>query len=158
MAASSGTLYFKRQRSSWRFGALRSVSWRPAKRRRNPASSAEFPDPDLPSALRHRGASPRSTERLGMTSLTHLDRRGSRYCSRARNRSQPAGFRSPRTVGISSETVGWIGTAHCNVGYGAPAFILVSMRRSEEPTSELQSLMRTSYPVFCLNKQYPNQP
>jgi hypothetical protein len=26
------------------------------------------------------------------------------------------GFRSPRTVGISSETVGWIGTAHCKVG------------------------------------------
>src|SRR3546814_1343250 len=25
--------------------------------------------------------------------------------------------------------------------------------RSEEPTSELQSLMRTSYAVFCLNKQ-----
>src|SRR3546814_1739343 len=24
--------------------------------------------------------------------------------------------------------------------------------RSEEPTSELQSLMRTSYAVFCLNK------
>jgi hypothetical protein len=26
------------------------------------------------------------------------------------------GFRSPRTVGISSETVGWIGTAHCRIG------------------------------------------
>src|SRR3546814_6254187 len=26
-------------------------------------------------------------------------------------------------------------------------------RRSEEPTSELQSLMRTSYPVFCLKKK-----
>src|SRR3546814_5824039 len=24
--------------------------------------------------------------------------------------------------------------------------------RSEEPTSEIQSLMRTSYPVFCLKK------
>src|SRR3546814_4868160 len=32
--------------------------------------------------------------------------------------------------------------------------------RSEEPTSELQSLMRTSYAVFCLKKQqsvYPNR-
>src|SRR3546814_9129213 len=27
------------------------------------------------------------------------------------------------------------------------------MRRSEEHTSELQSLMRTSYAVFCLNKK-----
>src|SRR3546814_8394843 len=29
-------------------------------------------------------------------------------------------------------------------------------RRSEEHTSELQSLMRTSYAVFCLNKKQPN--
>src|SRR3546814_3400255 len=28
-----------------------------------------------------------------------------------------------------------------------------SALRSEEPTSELQSLMRTSYAVFCLNKK-----
>src|SRR3546814_1093054 len=27
--------------------------------------------------------------------------------------------------------------------------------RSEEPTSELQSLMRISYAVFCLNKKHP---
>src|SRR3546814_6496779 len=30
---------------------------------------------------------------------------------------------------------------------------LVDMRRSEEQTSELQSLMRTSYAVFCLKKK-----
>src|SRR3546814_4968010 len=30
---------------------------------------------------------------------------------------------------------------------------LVSMRRSEEHTSELQSLMRISYAVFCLKKK-----
>src|SRR3546814_7837148 len=29
--------------------------------------------------------------------------------------------------------------------------------RSEEHTSELQSLMRISYAVFCLNKKYTNQ-
>src|SRR3546814_11360153 len=34
---------------------------------------------------------------------------------------------------------------------GAPAAAL--RRRSEEHTSELQSLMRISYAVFCLNKQ-----
>src|SRR3546814_3673895 len=30
-------------------------------------------------------------------------------------------------------------------------------RRSEEHTSELQSLMRISYAVFCLKKKTPNQ-
>src|SRR3546814_3881913 len=30
------------------------------------------------------------------------------------------------------------------------------VRRSEEHTSELQSLMRTSYAVFCLNKKNKN--
>src|SRR3546814_6611682 len=31
------------------------------------------------------------------------------------------------------------------------------VRRSEEHTSELQSLMRISYAVFCLNKKKPKQ-
>src|SRR3546814_4867604 len=31
-----------------------------------------------------------------------------------------------------------------------------SIVRSEEPTSELQSLMRTSYAVFCLKTKTPN--
>src|SRR3546814_8107015 len=39
------------------------------------------------------------------------------------------------TLARSYETVGWSG------------------RRSEEHTSELQSLMRISYAVFCLNKK-----
>src|SRR3546814_3236316 len=33
---------------------------------------------------------------------------------------------------------------------------LVEAKRSEEHTSELQSLMRTSYAVFCLKKNKPN--
>src|SRR3546814_5452134 len=33
-----------------------------------------------------------------------------------------------------------------------------SHRRSEEHTSELQSLMRTSYAVFCLKKKKQKQP
>src|SRR3546814_10308926 len=32
-----------------------------------------------------------------------------------------------------------------------------SLDRSEEHTSELQSLMRTSYAVFCLKKKNPNK-
>src|SRR3546814_1270302 len=35
----------------------------------------------------------------------------------------------------------------------APWFLASSNRRSEEHTSELQSLMRNSYAVFCLKKQ-----
>src|SRR3546814_3151004 len=33
--------------------------------------------------------------------------------------------------------------------------LLMSVNRSEEHTSELQSLMRISYAVFCMNKQIP---
>src|SRR3546814_7754975 len=55
----------------------------------------------------------------------------------------------------------------CNTGKGAkdpvvpwpehlfvvdPAVILTAVERSEEHTSELQSLMRISYAVFCLKK------
>src|SRR3546814_1416379 len=35
-----------------------------------------------------------------------------------------------------------------------PALSGGTIRRSEEHTSDLQSLMRTSYAVFCLNKQH----
>src|SRR3546814_9213624 len=33
----------------------------------------------------------------------------------------------------------------------------VGLHRSEEPTSELQSLMRNSYAVFCLKKKHKHQ-
>src|SRR3546814_1907042 len=41
------------------------------------------------------------------------------------------------------------------LGYGARrlAPLFASQRRSEEHTSELQSLMRSSYAVFCLQKK-----
>src|SRR3546814_5285390 len=38
----------------------------------------------------------------------------------------------------------------------ADLFELLSDERSEEQTSELQSLMRISYAVFCLKKKKPN--
>src|SRR3546814_4175294 len=38
-------------------------------------------------------------------------------------------------------------------GYAAPHQPLSRLRRSEEHTSELQSLMRISYAVFCLKKK-----
>src|SRR3546814_3791745 len=36
---------------------------------------------------------------------------------------------------------------------GAPAAAIAALNRSEEHTSELQSLMRISYAVFCLTKK-----
>src|SRR3546814_5524576 len=39
---------------------------------------------------------------------------------------------------------------------GQPASITAPQRRSEEHTSELQSLMRISYAVFCLKKKKKN--
>src|SRR3546814_3899966 len=41
--------------------------------------------------------------------------------------------------------------------YVAALFADISMRRSEEHTSELQSLMRISYAVFCLKKKNNNK-
>src|SRR3546814_6457395 len=43
----------------------------------------------------------------------------------------------------------------CEVKCGSPFQIL--LMRSEEHTSELQSLMRISYAVFCLNKKQTTQ-
>src|SRR3546814_9689063 len=42
-------------------------------------------------------------------------------------------------------------------GYRPPRPRLLLQQRSEEHTSELQSLMRNSYAVFCLNKQKTKQ-
>src|SRR3546814_2546690 len=39
------------------------------------------------------------------------------------------------------------------VGLGADLHRFLAARRSEEHTSELQSLMRISYAVFCFNKK-----
>src|SRR3546814_3713099 len=45
--------------------------------------------------------------------------------------------------------------AHFGIGiaHGVEAFALAAEGRSEEHTSELQSLMRISYAVFCLKKK-----
>src|SRR3546814_2657076 len=53
---------------------------------------------------------------------------------------------------LSEETVAaaWLGDLKAALESGDAARI--GMRRSEEHTSELQSLMRNSYAVFCLKK------
>src|SRR3546814_8948868 len=43
--------------------------------------------------------------------------------------------------------------AHTSLILGAQTAIISSILRSEEHTSELQSLMRISYAVFCLKKK-----
>src|SRR3546814_3726902 len=43
------------------------------------------------------------------------------------------------------------------VDINAPNFVLAFIARSEEHTSELQSLMRISYAVFCLKKKKTKQ-
>src|SRR3546814_10604992 len=56
-------------------------------------------------------------------------------------------FLSPRTV---RAIAAWREAAGIERG---PIFRRVNVRRSEEHTSELQSLMRISYAVFCLKKK-----
>src|SRR3546814_4275602 len=46
---------------------------------------------------------------------------------------------------------GWITAAHRTLPL--PTYVEVTALRSEEHTSELQSLMRISYAVFCLKKK-----
>src|SRR3546814_2607049 len=56
-----------------------------------------------------------------------------------------------RSATINGTVYGWD-----DVGQGPPVLFLHGLfleRRSEEHTSELQSLMRTSYAVFCLKKK-----
>src|SRR3546814_4910658 len=70
------------------------------------------------------------------------------------------GIFAPRAIGATAETsslssgprISLLPSATaCRAAAAAPSAV-----RSEEHTSELQSLMRTSYAVFCLNKKTRN--
>src|SRR3546814_9483416 len=50
----------------------------------------------------------------------------------------------------------WTGFNGASIGLGIGHVLAGSMWRSEEHTSELQSLMRISYAVFCLKKKKNN--
>src|SRR3546814_3218477 len=66
---------------------------------------------------------------------------------------QPLNFaveEARRYVRHAIETAPGFGRGHGPLNHGWP------LRRSEEHTSELQSLMRTSYAVFCLKKKKKN--
>src|SRR3546814_8006397 len=67
------------------------------------------------------------------------------------------GVQSPEVIHNTSVAIafGLISFLHIVLGELAPKSIAIR-RRSEEHTSELQSLMRISYAVFCLKKKNNN--
>src|SRR3546814_1004719 len=62
---------------------------------------------------------------------------------------------APRTRAAGDETRTYGASTKKN-GRVAPAVRVRRIERSEETTSELQSLMRISYAVFCLKKKTKN--
>src|SRR3546814_11311404 len=61
--------------------------------------------------------------------------------------------KAARTPDRVSGLLTWSGRSAPLRRHGSSAFTLVGWTRSEEHTSELQSLMRISYAVFCLKKK-----
>src|SRR3546814_4693496 len=93
-----------------------------------------------------------------------------RSCARRGRRGGSAGSSldgAPQTAGglqrmKAAEAVDHAGEGHLrraidgidhDVGLGVDGMALLDQPRSEEHTSELQSLMRISYAVFCLKKK-----
>src|SRR3546814_7605574 len=62
-------------------------------------------------------------------------------------------LRSPETISISEPGLTLPASAGESATVTATRDRLAMRNRSEEHTSELQSLMRNSYAVFCLNKK-----
>src|SRR3546814_5992049 len=58
---------------------------------------------------------------------------------------------------VSRELLPWIEKGYDVVALVPSCALMLKFERSEEHTSELQSLMRISYAVFCLKKK-KNQP
>src|SRR3546814_4499794 len=57
---------------------------------------------------------------------------------------------------LPQEGVGFVILINTNAGDARTVLNQVLVKRSEEHTSELQSLMRISYAVFCLKKKTKN--
>src|SRR3546814_10345960 len=80
-----------------------------------------------------------------------------RALSRSWRDNMPSTLRvAGSTIGMRPTPVSTIISAICPIGASAWATGCAASetRRSEEHTSELQSLMRISYAVFCLKKQH----
>src|SRR3546814_3755837 len=85
---------------------------------------------------------------------------GDRKAGQQRREAEPGGDHDVGTLRISRRPSLWprpVGATmrdeHSVPSQGAPRDGRPGHRRSEEHTSELQSLMRTSYVVVCLKKQ-----
>src|SRR3546814_2771881 len=61
--------------------------------------------------------------------------------------------RRPRLNGRTMNDTNSIGAMNGIMGHGVPCGTKSEKKRSEEHTSELQSLMRNSYAVLCLKKK-----
>src|SRR3546814_10680478 len=91
------------------------------------------------------GAIPRKYRELIAIAVAHAT--GCVYCIEAH-------VKEARKIDVSKEELSeaiMISSALCAGAAGAHGGM--ASKRSEEHTSELQSLMRTSYAVFCLNKK-----
>src|SRR3546814_9606371 len=101
---------------------------------------------------------PRSTRTHTLFPYTSLFRSGNRMPTRPLSAlaqdypgTDPAKFASPN--GIDPQHVSLVGFVIDGVHYSGGCTTRRGAYRSEEHTSELQSLMRISYAVFCLKKK-----
>src|SRR3546814_4743884 len=96
---------------------------------------------------------PRSTRTDTLFPYTTLFRSGVEYNDPSPG---PSSTRYPRGVGVTIEQPIFLGFRTKNSVRAAESAVRAGrevLRRSEEHTSELQSLMRISYAVFCLKKK-----
>src|SRR3546814_5221775 len=91
---------------------------------------------------------PRSTRTDTLFPYTTLFRSRLRPAARSEHLGQPAVEPSPPGAAL------FVGMGNAEVGSVSRT---AGARRSEEHTSELQSLMRISYAVFCLKKKKKNK-
>src|SRR3546814_5880927 len=98
---------------------------------------------------RRHGPSDRTLDRNGAAArMSFLDRIAE--C----NNWDPAGF---RPFLVAGRAVGQVRDGFAERLAAFPDVFAVTAERSEEHTSELQSLMRISYAVFCLKKKKSNR-
>src|SRR3546814_7673099 len=98
---------------------------------------------------------PRSTRTDTLFPDTTLFRFLDDLVERRPARTRPLHFRPADELVIAGEMRGKVGDVTADIGV-KPLFRLgmeIVLDRSEEHTSELQSLMRISYAVFCLKKK-----
>src|SRR3546814_10212662 len=93
---------------------------------------------------------PRSTRTDTLFPYTTLFRSHARNISHRRQHTQMPSHLAWEVSGSKSKSVRRLFTLPY---FSKRAFNLQKERRSEEHTSELQSLMRNSYAVFCLKKK-----